>query len=139
MFLMSLWRYLMASLTDVLKTLYQIKFPVDIEKTSLIDGSDILLSYSGYGMYSFYECQKFFLIKGRINIEDILEIENYSGWSRLFLNENKFDLACEEFIQNEDESYFLLKYGKSLLQFKEEKYFSTLKQFLVLSESMSTK
>lgn len=128
----------MVSLTDVLKTLYQIKFPVDI-KISRVWEHDSKVYYDGYGEYSFYECQKFFLIKGRSNIEDILEIENYSGWTRLSFNEDKFDLACEEFLQNEDESYFLLKHGKGLLQFKEEKYFSTLKQFLVLSESMSTK
>ena len=128
----------MASLTDVLKILYQIKFPIDIEKTSRTRNTNSEVSYNGYGRFRFYECQKFFLIKGRSNIEDILKIENYSGWTRLSFNEDKFDLACEEFLQNEDESYFLLKHGKGLLQFKEEKYFSTLKQFLVLSESMST-
>lgn len=139
MFLMSLWRFLMVSLTDVLKILHSIKFPTDIGTSFRPEELDDVVQYNGHGGFRFYKYQKFFLIKGKSKSTDILEIEIYSGWTRLVLNENKFDLACEEFIQNEDESYFLLKYGKGLLQFKEEKYFSTLKQFLVLSESMSTK
>lgn len=128
----------MASLTDVLKILYQIKFPIDIEKISRI-GTISEVSYNGYGKFRFYECQKFFLIKSKSNIEDITEIEFYSRWSRLFLNEDKFDLACEDFFQNDEEAYFLLKYGKGLLKFKEKEYFSCLEQILCISESMNVK
>ena len=91
----------MTSLSDVLKILYQIKFPIDIETSVYLEEFDDVVQYNGYGMFRFYEYRKFFLIKGRSNIEDISEIGFYSEWSRLFLHEDKFDLAWRNLFKME--------------------------------------